>query len=125
MTYDPRLGYDPANPGAAPPEAAWMSDPANPLRANPPMPPPRPTGLGQAPAPAPAINPAATVLAPPQSTTPQGWNLFTALGNALGNLGRNFAGQPQGMSGLVRNPPSALRMPNSPADRWQGRTLIG
>jgi hypothetical protein len=71
----------------------------------------------------------------PASATPQGWNLFTALGQALGHLlGFNAAGQPQGMSGLVRNPvqpaptqTAALRMPTpvQPAARYQGRTLLG
>jgi hypothetical protein len=72
----------------------------------------------------------------PQSATPQGWNLFTALGQALGHLlGFNAQGQPQGMSGLIRNPvqpaPSqtaALRMPTpapQAASRYQGRTLVG
>jgi hypothetical protein len=72
----------------------------------------------------------------PNSATPQGWNLFAALGQALSHLlGFNAQGQPQGMSGLVRNPvqaaPSqtaALRMPTpapSQAARYQGRTLLG
>jgi hypothetical protein len=71
----------------------------------------------------------------PASATPQGWNLFTALGQALGHLlGFNAAGQPQGMSGLVRNPvqpaptqTAALRMPTpvQTAARYQGRTLLG
>jgi hypothetical protein len=71
----------------------------------------------------------------PASATPQGWNLFTALGQALSHLlGFNAAGQPQGMSGLVRNPvqpaptqTAALRMPTpvQPAARYQGRTLLG
>jgi hypothetical protein len=71
----------------------------------------------------------------PASATPQGWNLFAALGQALGHLlGFNAQGQPQGMSGLIRNPvqaaPSqtaALRMPTpvQQASRYQGRTLIG
>ena len=68
----------------------------------------------------------------PQSATPQGWNLFAALGQALSHLlGYNAQGQPQGMSGLIRNPvqgtpPTALRMPNAPiASRYQGRTFVG
>jgi hypothetical protein len=71
----------------------------------------------------------------PQSATPQGWNLFTALGQALGHLlGFNAQGQPQGMSGLVRNPvqpaptqTANLRMPTpvQQAPRYQGRTLVG
>jgi hypothetical protein len=71
----------------------------------------------------------------PAPATPQGWNLFTALGQALSHLlGYNAQGQPQGMSGLVRNPvqaaPSqtaALRMPTPQAQaaRYQGRTLLG
>lgn len=70
----------------------------------------------------------------PNPAMPQGWNLFTALGQALGHLlGFNAAGQPQGMSGLIRNPvqtgastqtAGVLRMPNNAA-RYQGRTLIG
>jgi hypothetical protein len=71
----------------------------------------------------------------PQPATPQGWNLFTALGQALGHLlGFNAQGQPQGMSGLIRNPVQAaptqtvnLRMPTPApqAARYQGRTLVG
>jgi hypothetical protein len=71
----------------------------------------------------------------PASATPQGWNLFAALGQALSHLlGFNAQGQPQGMTGLVKNPvqaaPStaALRMPTpnpQQASRYQGRTLIG
>ena len=70
----------------------------------------------------------------PASATPQGWNLFTALGQALGHLlGYNASGQPQGMSGLIRNPVQTptqtpgLRMPTpvQQAGRYQGRTLIG
>jgi hypothetical protein len=70
----------------------------------------------------------------PQSATPQGWNLFTALGQALGHLlGYNASGQPQGMSGLIRNPVQTptqtpgLRMPTpvQQAGRYQGRTLVG
>lgn len=72
----------------------------------------------------------------PAPATPQGWNLFAALGQALSHLlGYNASGQPQGMSGLVRNPvqaaPSqtaALRMPTpapQAASRYQGRTLLG
>ena len=71
----------------------------------------------------------------PAPATPQGWNLFTALGQALGHLlGYNASGQPQGMSGLVRNPvqaapaqTAALRMPTpvQQAARYQGRTLLG
>lgn len=71
----------------------------------------------------------------PAPATPQGWNLFTALGQALGHLlGFNAQGQPQGMTGLVRNPvqtaatpPTALRMqtPAQQAARYQGRTLLG
>jgi hypothetical protein len=66
----------------------------------------------------------------PASATPQGWNLFAALGQALSHLlGYNAQGQPQGMSGLVRNPVQAaptqtLRMPQQ-APRYQGRTLVG
>jgi hypothetical protein len=71
----------------------------------------------------------------PAPATPQGWNLFTALGQALGHLlGFNAAGQPQGMSGLVRNPvqPAPAQTANSrmptpvqQAARYQGRTLLG
>jgi hypothetical protein len=71
----------------------------------------------------------------PQPATPQGWNLFTALGQALGHLlGFNAAGQPQGMSGLIRNPvqpaptqTANLSMPTpvQQAGRYQGRTLLG
>ena len=71
----------------------------------------------------------------PASATPQGWNLFTALGQALGHLlGFNAQGQPQGMSGLIRNPvqpaptqTANLRMPTpvQQAARYQGRTLVG
>jgi hypothetical protein len=71
----------------------------------------------------------------PQSATPQGWNLFAALGQALSHLlGFNAQGQPQGMSGLIRNPvqpaptqTANLRMPTpvQQAARYQGRTLIG
>jgi hypothetical protein len=70
----------------------------------------------------------------PAPATPQGWNLFTALGQALGHLlGYNASGQPQGMSGLIRNPVQTptqtpgLRMPTpvQQAARYQGRTLIG
>jgi hypothetical protein len=70
----------------------------------------------------------------PASATPQGWNLFTALGQALGHLlGYNASGQPQGMSGLIRNPVQTptqtpgLRMPTpvQQAGRYQGRTLVG
>src|SRR3984957_13507492 len=70
----------------------------------------------------------------PAPATPQGWNLFTALGQALGHLlGYNAQGQPQGMSGLIRNPVQTptqtpgLRMPTpvQQAARYQGRTLIG
>jgi hypothetical protein len=72
----------------------------------------------------------------PAPATPQGWNLFAALGQALSHLlGYNASGQPQGMSGLVRNPVQAaptqtanLRMPTpapQQASRYQGRTLIG
>ena len=81
-----------------------------------------------------ARNAAQTAQAP-QPATPQGWNLFAALGQALSHLlGYNAQGQPQGMSGLIRNPvqaaPSqtaALRMPTpvQQASRYQGRTLIG
>lgn len=70
----------------------------------------------------------------PAPATPQGWNLFTALGQALGHLlGFNAAGQPQGMTGLIRPNPvqtgapaqtGLLRMPNNAA-RYMGRTLIG
>jgi hypothetical protein len=70
----------------------------------------------------------------PAPATPQGWNLFTALGQALGHLlGYNAQGQPQGMSGLIRNPVQTptqtpgLRMPTpvQQAARYQGRTLLG
>jgi hypothetical protein len=71
----------------------------------------------------------------PASATPQGWNLFAALGQALSHLlGFNAQGQPQGMSGLIRNPvqpaptqTANLRMPTpvQQASRYQGRTLIG
>ena len=71
----------------------------------------------------------------PQPATPQGWNLFAALGQALSHLlGFNAQGQPQGMSGLIRNPvqpaptqTANLRMPTpvQQASRYQGRTLIG
>jgi hypothetical protein len=81
-----------------------------------------------------ARNSAQTAQAPAPAT-PQGWNLFTALGQALGHLlGFNAQGQPQGMTGLVRNPmqtaatpPVALRMqtPAQQAARYQGRTLLG
>lgn len=75
----------------------------------------------------------------PQGATPQGWNLFAAIGQALGHLlGYNASGQPQGMSGLLRQNPvptaapaqtapmqtAALRMPVG-ASRYQGRTLVG
>jgi hypothetical protein len=70
---------------------------------------------------------------PPASGTPQGWNLFAALGNALSALlGHNVQGQPQGMSGLVRAPPRpaptqtlTMPTPTQQAARYQGRTLLG
>ena len=70
----------------------------------------------------------------PAPATPQGWNLFAALGQALSHLlGFNAAGQPQGMTGLIKNPVQTptqtpgLRMPTpvQQAGRYQGRTLIG
>jgi hypothetical protein len=70
----------------------------------------------------------------PAPATPQGWNLFAALGQALSHLlGFNAAGQPQGMTGLIKNPVQTptqtpgLRMPApvQQAARYQGRTLIG
>ena len=70
----------------------------------------------------------------PAPATPQGWNLFTALGQALSHLlGYNAQGQPQGMTGLVKNPVQAapaqtLRMAapvQQAGARYQGRTLVG
>jgi hypothetical protein len=70
----------------------------------------------------------------PASATPQGWNLFAALGQALSHLlGFNAQGQPQGMTGLVKNPVQAapaqtLRMAapvQQAGARYQGRTLVG
>ena len=76
---------------------------------------------------------AVTTAQAPASATPQGWNLFAAIGQALGHLlGYNAQGQPQGMTGLIRNPvqtapaqTAALRMPTQLASRYQGRTLVG
>lgn len=76
---------------------------------------------------------AVTTAQAPTSATPQGWNLFAAIGQALGHLlGYNAQGQPQGMTGLIRNPvqtaptqTAALRMPTQLASRYQGRTLVG
>lgn len=91
-----------------------------------PMPPVRPANLNPAPT-------AVTTAQAPVSATPQGWNLFAAIGQALGHLlGYNAQGQPQGMTGLIRNPvqtapaqTAALRMPTQLASRYQGRTLVG
>ena len=91
-----------------------------------PMPPVRPANLNPAPT-------AVQTAQAPTSATPQGWNLFAAIGQALGHLlGYNAQGQPQGMTGLIRNPvqtaptqTAALRMPTQLASRYQGRTLVG
>jgi hypothetical protein len=88
MPYDPLTGMN--RP------AITFPSPQNVPLAQTPLPPVKPLGLGQ-----PAAQP------PPAGASTPGWNLFSALGTALGNIGRSPTGVPQGMTGLINPQNSA------------------